>query len=154
MYTVVLLPSSSRVDFQQPALNGQSHDIQSIPRSWAVYAAARQPANFGSTAQCHKLVRSPLVFLNVLTRPAPRLHSVLHHTGAKHRHMADGGVDPQAALASIEATNAYGFWGAFVNSVAMIIATELGDKTFFIAAILAMQFERSGVAAFSSRSCA
>lgn len=32
-----------------------------------------------------------------------------------------------------------GFWTAFVNSVAMIIVTELGDKTFFIAAILAMR---------------
>jgi len=52
-------------------------------------------------------------------------------------------LDPVAALASIEATSAYGFWGAFVNSLAMIIATELGDKTFFIAAILAMQFERT-----------
>eukprot|EP00811_Abedinium_folium_P003118 NODE_12869_length_1199_cov_1.935634.p1 GENE.NODE_12869_length_1199_cov_1.935634~~NODE_12869_length_1199_cov_1.935634.p1 ORF type:complete len:314 (-),score=117.53 NODE_12869_length_1199_cov_1.935634:209-1150(-) len=31
------------------------------------------------------------------------------------------------------------FWTAFINSVAMIIVTELGDKTFFIAAILAMR---------------
>jgi putative Ca2+/H+ antiporter (TMEM165/GDT1 family) len=31
------------------------------------------------------------------------------------------------------------FWTAFVNSVAMIIVTELGDKTFFIAAVLAMR---------------
>ncbi|CAM9899869.1 unnamed protein product, partial [Choristocarpus tenellus] len=30
------------------------------------------------------------------------------------------------------------FWGAFVDSVAMIIATEIGDKTFFIAAVMAM----------------
>ncbi len=34
------------------------------------------------------------------------------------------------------------FWSAFVNSVAMIIVTELGDKTFFIAAIMAMRHPR------------
>lgn len=33
-------------------------------------------------------------------------------------------------------------WMAFANSVAMILATELGDKTFFIAAILAMRHGR------------
>jgi putative Ca2+/H+ antiporter (TMEM165/GDT1 family) len=31
------------------------------------------------------------------------------------------------------------FWEALVNSLAMIIVTELGDKTFFIAAILSMR---------------
>eukprot|EP00397_Hematodinium_sp_SG-2012_P019729 GEMP01020288.1.p1 GENE.GEMP01020288.1~~GEMP01020288.1.p1 ORF type:complete len:370 (+),score=76.80 GEMP01020288.1:104-1213(+) len=31
------------------------------------------------------------------------------------------------------------FWNAFFNSVAMILATEVGDKTFFIAAVLAMR---------------
>jgi putative Ca2+/H+ antiporter (TMEM165/GDT1 family) len=35
-----------------------------------------------------------------------------------------------------------GFWGAFVNSLSMIIVTELGDKTFFIAAVLAMRDDR------------
>jgi putative Ca2+/H+ antiporter (TMEM165/GDT1 family) len=35
------------------------------------------------------------------------------------------------------------FWAAFVNSVAMILVTELGDKTFFIAAILAMRHDRT-----------
>ena len=49
-------------------------------------------------------------------------------------------------LSSIEATAAYGFWSAFVNSIVMIMATEVGDKTFFIAAILAMQFDRCGCA--------
>mmetsp|Transcript_26008 Transcript_26008/g.33801 ORF Transcript_26008/g.33801 Transcript_26008/m.33801 type:complete len:321 (-) Transcript_26008:146-1108(-) len=34
------------------------------------------------------------------------------------------------------------FWAAFVNSIIMIIVTELGDKTFFIAAILAMRQDR------------
>jgi hypothetical protein len=35
-----------------------------------------------------------------------------------------------------------GFWPAFVNSLMMIWATEIGDKTFFIAAILAMSNPR------------
>eukprot|EP00471_Norrisiella_sphaerica_P001877 CAMPEP_0184478340 /NCGR_PEP_ID=MMETSP0113_2-20130426/401_1 /TAXON_ID=91329 /ORGANISM="Norrisiella sphaerica, Strain BC52" /LENGTH=340 /DNA_ID=CAMNT_0026856099 /DNA_START=97 /DNA_END=1116 /DNA_ORIENTATION=+ len=35
------------------------------------------------------------------------------------------------------------FWSAFFKSVAMIIATELGDKTFFIAAIMAMKHSRT-----------
>ena len=35
-----------------------------------------------------------------------------------------------------------GFWPAFINSVMMIWATEIGDKTFFIAAIMAMRHDR------------
>lgn len=35
-----------------------------------------------------------------------------------------------------------GFWPAFLKSLAMIIVTELGDKTFFIAAVLAMKHPR------------
>jgi putative Ca2+/H+ antiporter (TMEM165/GDT1 family) len=42
-----------------------------------------------------------------------------------------------AALSSV-----LGFWPAFVNSLMMIWATEIGDKTFFIAAILAMTNDR------------
>ncbi|CAM9365382.1 unnamed protein product, partial [Hapterophycus canaliculatus] len=38
-----------------------------------------------------------------------------------------------------------GFWKGFANSVAMIIATEIGDKTFFIAAIMAMSYSRLAV---------
>mmetsp|Transcript_32902 Transcript_32902/g.48247 ORF Transcript_32902/g.48247 Transcript_32902/m.48247 type:complete len:338 (+) Transcript_32902:107-1120(+) len=34
------------------------------------------------------------------------------------------------------------FWSGFVNSCAMIIATEIGDKTFFIAAVLSMRNSR------------
>ncbi len=33
-------------------------------------------------------------------------------------------------------------WGAFWNSVVMILATEIGDKTFFLAALMAMQSHR------------
>ena len=36
-----------------------------------------------------------------------------------------------------------GFWPAFVNSLMMIWATEIGDKTFFIAAIMAMRHSPS-----------
>jgi Ca2+/H+ antiporter, TMEM165/GDT1 family len=38
-----------------------------------------------------------------------------------------------------------GFWKAFTSSVAMILATEIGDKTFFIAAVLSMKHDRSAV---------
>jgi len=38
-----------------------------------------------------------------------------------------------------------GFWKAFTSGVAMIIATEIGDKTFFIAAVLSMKYSRSAV---------
>ena len=40
---------------------------------------------------------------------------------------------------------ALGFWSGFLNSVAMIIVTELGDKTFFIAALLAMRYSPAAV---------
>mmetsp|Transcript_16692 Transcript_16692/g.23536 ORF Transcript_16692/g.23536 Transcript_16692/m.23536 type:complete len:329 (+) Transcript_16692:107-1093(+) len=38
-----------------------------------------------------------------------------------------------------------GFWNAFSSGVMMILATEIGDKTFFIAAILSMRHARSAV---------
>lgn len=38
-----------------------------------------------------------------------------------------------------------GFWKAFTSSVMMIIATEIGDKTFFIAAVLSMKYDRWAV---------
>lgn len=37
------------------------------------------------------------------------------------------------------------FFPAFVNSLFMIVATEIGDKTFFIAAVLAMRNSRLAV---------
>jgi putative Ca2+/H+ antiporter (TMEM165/GDT1 family) len=37
------------------------------------------------------------------------------------------------------------FWKAFSSAVAMIVATEIGDKTFFIAAVLSMKHDRSAV---------
>ena len=41
--------------------------------------------------------------------------------------------------------NKGGFWKGFTSGVAMILATEIGDKTFFIAAVLSMRQERSAV---------
>eukprot|EP00526_Cylindrotheca_closterium_P016015 CAMPEP_0113616068 /NCGR_PEP_ID=MMETSP0017_2-20120614/8041_1 /TAXON_ID=2856 /ORGANISM="Cylindrotheca closterium" /LENGTH=268 /DNA_ID=CAMNT_0000525355 /DNA_START=126 /DNA_END=933 /DNA_ORIENTATION=- /assembly_acc=CAM_ASM_000147 len=41
--------------------------------------------------------------------------------------------------------NKGGFWKGFTAGVSMIIATEIGDKTFFIAAVMSMRQERSAV---------
>lgn len=38
-----------------------------------------------------------------------------------------------------------GFWKAFTKAVGMIVATEIGDKTFFIASVLSMRHDRSAV---------
>lgn len=38
-----------------------------------------------------------------------------------------------------------GFWKGFTSGAAMILATEIGDKTFFIAAVLSMRQQRSAV---------
>lgn len=53
------------------------------------------------------------------------------------------GPVPPSFLESLDISK--GFWKAFSSSVAMIIATEIGDKTFFIAAVLSMRFDRSAV---------
>ena len=37
------------------------------------------------------------------------------------------------------------FWKGFVSSLGMILATEIGDKTFFIAAVLSMKHDRWAV---------
>ena len=58
-----------------------------------------------------------------------------------------------AALSSLSSTFQWqlpsltleGFWKAFTSSFAMILATEIGDKTFFIAAVLSMKHSRSAV---------
>lgn len=42
-------------------------------------------------------------------------------------------------------SNNGGFWKGFTSGVAMILATEIGDKTFFIAAVLSMRQQRSAV---------
>jgi putative Ca2+/H+ antiporter (TMEM165/GDT1 family) len=48
-------------------------------------------------------------------------------------------------LSSFSFLNWDGFTSAFTSSVAMILATEVGDKTFFIAAVLSMQHDRRAV---------
>ena len=50
-----------------------------------------------------------------------------------------------AAPASSSSSMTSGFWSAFVNSISMILVTELGDKTFFIAAVMAMKHARAVV---------
>lgn len=72
----------------------------------------------------------PITALDAKARPPSR---------AVARGENGGNIDDE--LARIQAP-VYVFWSAFLNSVAMIIVTELGDKTFFIAAILAMQHDR------------
>lgn len=49
---------------------------------------------------------------------------------------------PGATATVAGAEEDWGFYNSMVNSCAMIVVTELGDKTFFIAAILAMRHGR------------
>jgi len=60
------------------------------------------------------------------------------------------GTLPQASSSSFisnwhSSLTAGSFWKGFTSSVAMIIATEIGDKTFFIAAVMSMRHDRSAV---------
>uniref|UniRef100_A0A7S3UU97 GDT1 family protein n=1 Tax=Heterosigma akashiwo TaxID=2829 RepID=A0A7S3UU97_HETAK len=66
--------------------------------------------------------------------PGDAQTDTLEHLGeALHDDLQSGAVADAASLK---------FMPAFVKSVLMIVATELGDKTFFIAAILAMRHSR------------
>jgi Ca2+/H+ antiporter, TMEM165/GDT1 family len=56
-----------------------------------------------------------------------------------------GGSSDRFAMIPDEFISLEGFWKAFTSSVAMILATEIGDKTFFIAAVLSMKHDRSAV---------
>ncbi|CAM9338023.1 unnamed protein product [Ectocarpus sp. 6 AP-2014] len=58
---------------------------------------------------------------------------------------SSGDMNENAASAGEGDPPQVGFWTAFANSVIMIIATEIGDKTFFIAAIMAMSHPRLAV---------
>jgi len=49
---------------------------------------------------------------------------------------------PQKAAVETKSKRKSSFGAAFLNSVAMIVVTELGDKTFFIAALMAMKHPR------------
>lgn len=74
---------------------------------------------------------------------------------SKQRTVADGvqkeGVRDESKEGHIEhvlkdakelVSSDLGFWHAFVASFAVIIVSELGDKTWFIAAIMAMRHSR------------
>jgi len=65
-------------------------------------------------------------------------HSIFDHLLPKH-----------IAISNADSDIELGFWPGFINSYAMIIATEIGDKTFFIAAVLSMSNSRSSVFAGS-----
>lgn len=54
-----------------------------------------------------------------------------------------GGADGRAG--KVEDESSLGFWHAFAASISVIIVSELGDKTWFIAAILAMRHSRATV---------
>ncbi|GKZ00362.1 hypothetical protein MPSEU_000989200 [Mayamaea pseudoterrestris] len=45
-------------------------------------------------------------------------------------------------LSKLELTSFKGFYTALTSSIAVILATEIGDKTFFIAAVLSMKHDR------------
>lgn len=78
----------------------------------------------------------------------------LNHDGSLNRDEYQEGVtkfqaflkqplEPSASFFALPTLE--GFWKAFTSGVAMIIATEIGDKTFFIAAVLSMKHSRSAV---------
>jgi hypothetical protein len=56
-----------------------------------------------------------------------------------------GVLDFSVASLTAAAAAAKGMGTAFFNSLTMIIATELGDKTFCIAAVMAMRYNRGFV---------
>lgn len=56
------------------------------------------------------------------------------------------GASPLGSFFSLDSVAMMGgYWKAFTSSFAMILATEIGDKTFFIAAILSMKHSRVAV---------
>lgn len=56
-----------------------------------------------------------------------------------------GAAASPALFSNMMTFNLVGFWKAFTSSLAMILATEIGDKTFFIAAVMSMKHSRSAV---------
>ncbi|KAI2494193.1 Uncharacterized protein family UPF0016 [Fragilaria crotonensis] len=79
-----------------------------------------------------------------------KLESALHLPNAALTGAAGGSVitstSSSSPIYSFFASLAHGsFWKGFTSSVAMIFATEIGDKTFFIAAVMSMRHDRSAV---------
>jgi putative Ca2+/H+ antiporter (TMEM165/GDT1 family) len=54
-----------------------------------------------------------------------------------------------ASIATMLVKDVQALWTAFVKSLLVILASEIGDKTFFIAAIMAMRNPRGQVCARS-----
>lgn len=65
-------------------------------------------------------------------------------SGLKHNRRA-AASSSAAWLTKVFSYEDTGYWKAFTSSVAMILATEIGDKTFFIAAVLSMKHARMAV---------
>lgn len=65
--------------------------------------------------------------------------SVLAHVGTVNAfaELGEDGQNVTVTKAPLRFTQ--GFWDGFTSSISMIIVSELGDKTFFIAAIMAMR---------------
>lgn len=108
----------------QPAADVPSLQPGAVP---AAFAADDADRSTGST----EVATSDVTSYRAVQEPA---QPVPPAQGSKVR-LRGQGASPAPGLA---------FWPAFVHSIGMIIATELGDKTFFIAAILAMKHERCG----------
>eukprot|EP00949_MAST-11_sp_MAST-11-sp1_P002077 g2077.t1 len=58
---------------------------------------------------------------------------------------ARAGVDADEMMMVDGEVKNLGFWTAFVKSTATILATEVGDSTFFIAALMSMTHSRTAV---------
>jgi len=78
-----------------------------------------------------------------LEPPANPKHETVEETAAKAQALAQkaGTISEEIAKAE-QALMVSGFMPAFFASLVMIILSEIGDKTFFIAAILAMRHSR------------
>eukprot|EP00946_MAST-07B_sp_MAST-7B-sp1_P002636 g2636.t1 len=90
-----------------------------------------------------RLVRSDLVFTAVDQDHDEYLSRGEFKEYFRHPSVYDSRSEHDIEMDNIvsETTGeAMGFWSGFFNSLVMIIATELGDKTFFIAALLAMRY--------------
>lgn len=78
-------------------------------------------------------------------RGVERVQAALSGNGAPPAATRGNGADQAAASALKEEDLGLSFWPAFVNSLSMILATEIGDKTFFIAAVMSMRNDRAAV---------
>jgi len=91
-----------------------------------------------------------------------------NHDGVLQKHELDAGIDKLKSIfqkienkieggvisdgggvagaeEDVSGSGGGSFWKAFTSAVAVILATEIGDKTFFIAAVLSMKHARGAV---------